>query len=270
MIKRAVSVCALCAALIGAAGGGTVVTARILDYERGFVFFTSGDGFRVAPGVAIVQYGTNAPAAAPHVRQYARVTFDAAGTVTKIEVSNAKLPAQGDLSAVRRFAVSLSTPAPNPELDNPRKATCRVQAGKRVVVTFNVEVPATTQITDPVYMTSDQSGWNPLAYRLNRVDALHYRTTLALLSGTMLNFLFDRGSSRSIQVGENGIEAPPYALCIGDADAQAIAKRVYRWGDETNTGGLPIPQTMPTPFNPAPFPNLPSPPPGPVHTSLPY
>lgn len=251
----------LCVVFLGAAGGGTVVTARILDYERGFIFFTTGDGFRVAPGVSIVRYGSGAPAGTPHVRQYARVTFDDSGVVTKIELSDAKLAPQGDLSAVHRFSVALSTPVPNPELANPPKTICHVQGGKRVTVTFNIEVPASTKITDSVYMTTDQSAWNPQAYRLDRVDALHYRTTLRLLSGTILQYLFDRGSARSVQVGENGIEAQPYTLCVGDADAQAVGKRVYRWGDETATGTMPVPQTMPTPFNPAPFPNLPTPPP---------
>jgi len=250
----------LCVLLLAVTGTGTVVTARILDYERGFVFFTTGDGFRVSPNVQILQYGSNTAAPSPpRVRQYARVTFDDSGIVTKIEVSDRKLPAEGDLSAVHRYAVALSAPVPNPELAQPPPTTCRVQAGKKVVVTFNIEVPASTKITDQVYMTTDQSGWNPIAYHLDRVDALHYRAAMRFLSGTLLKYLFDRGSARSTQVGENGIEMTPYTLCVGDADAQVVGKRVYRWGDETPSGTLPVPQTMPTPFNPAPFPNLPTP-----------
>ncbi|MFN2450547.1 MAG: hypothetical protein ABR508_12290, partial [Candidatus Baltobacteraceae bacterium] len=84
-----------------------IVTAQLLDYEKGFVFFTTGDGFRVAPNVQIT-----GPSPAP--REYARVTFADDGTVTRLEVSRAKLPAQGDLSQVHRFALALSTPAPNP------------------------------------------------------------------------------------------------------------------------------------------------------------
>ncbi|HEY9179629.1 MAG TPA: hypothetical protein VIO32_02855, partial [Candidatus Baltobacteraceae bacterium] len=103
---------------------------------------------------------------------------------------------------------------------------------------------------------------------LDRVDALHYRTTLRLLSGTVMKYLFDRGSAASIQVAESGVEQPPSSLCVGQA-ALAVGARVFRWADETSSGTLPVPQTMPTPFNPAPFPNLPTPPPGPVHTALP-
>jgi hypothetical protein len=109
-------------------------------------------------------------------------------------------------------------------------------------------------------MTTDQSGWNPQAYRLTRVDALHYRTQVTFSSGTVLLYLFDRGSTQSIQLAQNGIEQSPYPLCIGDADVQSAARQVYHWGDEVGTGTLPIPQSMPTPFNPAPFPNLPTPP----------
>lgn len=253
----------LCIALLGASGASTVVTARILDYERDYVFFTTGDGFHVAPNVSIVRYGTDSPAAQPpHVRQWARVTFDDAGTVTKIELSDTKLPAQGDLAAVHRFAVALSSPVPNPELAAPPTGTCHPVGGKYVVVTFDVEVPPSTKVGDQVYMTTDQSGWNPQAYHLQRVDALHYRTTLRLLSGTLLQFLFDRGSARSVQVAESGIEQKPYEMCVGNYDVKVEHAQVYRWGDETPAGALPVPQTMPTPFNPAPFPNLPTPPPG--------
>lgn len=258
MIKRVVAA-ALGIVLLCATGAGTVVTAKILDYERGYIFFTTGDGFRVSPNVQIVQYGSAQPAASqPRVRQYARVTFDDSGVVTKIELSDSKLPLQGDLSAVRRFAVALSTPAPNPELANPPKILCQVQAGKLVTVTINVEVPPSTKITDNVYMTTDQSGWNPQAYHLDRVDALHYRTTLRLLSGTVLRYLFDRGSAASMQVAQSGVEQAPQTLCVGDAPI-AAGPRVFRWADETSAGTLPVPQTMPTPFNPAPFPNLPQP-----------
>lgn len=238
------------------AASGTVVTAQILDYEKGYVFFTTGDGFKVAPNVVIV----NGPVIPP---RYARVTFDAAGTVTKIEVSRTKLPPEGDLASIHRYVIALSPPQPNPDLAQPPKGgLCgRTQGGKRVLVAITVEVPPSTRLTDSVYMTTDQSGWNAQAYKLDRVDALHYRTVMMLNSGTELHVLFDRGSTQSIQVGENGIEQKPFLLCIGDSDVQAWNARVYRWGDETAAGTLPVPQTMPTPYNPAPFPNLPTPPP---------
>ena len=243
---------ALC--MIAAAAAGTVVTAQILDYEKGYVFFTTGDGFKVAPDVVIV----NGPPGPP---SYARVTFDANGTVTRIEVSHTKLPPEGDLASIHRYAIALSPPQPNPELAPHRSLDrcARTRGGKLVAISITVQVPPSTGLTDQVYMTSDQSGWNPQAYKLDRIDGLHYRTQLKLYSGTVMHVLFDRGSTQSVQVGENGIEEKPYLLCIGDEDAQAFTRTVYRWGDETAGGTLPVPQTFPTPYNPAPFPNLPTP-----------
>ena len=57
-----------------------LVTAQLLDYQGGYVFFTTGDGFRVSPSIAIVDYASGKPAGTPQPREYARVTFDPAGT----------------------------------------------------------------------------------------------------------------------------------------------------------------------------------------------
>jgi hypothetical protein len=263
-MKKVLSLTALGALIFciaAAAATGPVVTAQILDYEKGYLFITTGDGFKVAPDVVVV----NGPAMPP---RYARVTFDTAGVVTRIEVSAKRLPAEGDLSAIHRYAIALSPSQPNPELATPPKSKCIAQGGKRVLVSISVEVPPTTGVTDNVYMTTDQSGWNPQAYKLDRVDALHYRIVMTLNSGTIMHVLFDRGSAQSIQVGENGLEQQPYQLCIGDSNEQLFTRTVARWGDESSGGTLPIPQTMPTPFNPAPFPNLPTPP-RPQPTALP-
>jgi hypothetical protein len=242
-----------------AQAGTVVVTAQILDYQNGYVFITTGDGFRVSPNLAIVAYNSAKPAGPPQPRQYARMTFDPTGTVIKIELSNSKVAPEGDLASVRHFAIALSTPAPNPDLV-PRTSISpcsNVRPGRSVTLNITVEVPPTTQLVDTVYMTTDQSGWNAQAYRLDRRDALHYRTQLKLLSGTALHVLFDRGSIQSIQVGQNGIEQDPYTICIGDEDAQTFTKTIYHWADQQAGASLPIPQTMPTPYNPAPFPNLP-------------
>lgn len=254
-MKRIGPALVLTLALIGAASGATTVTGQVLDYEKGYLFFTTGDGFKVAQNATV----ENGP---PQTRDYARVTFDPNGTITDIQVSHKKLPPEGDLSAVHRFAVALSTPAPNPDLNQPQTGSLcsRTQGGKLVGITIAVQVPPNTPLTGTIYMTTDQSGWNPQAYRLDRVDALHYRTTLRLYSGTTMQVLFDRGGMQSIQVAENGIEQKPYTLCIGDEDAQAFRVHVYRWADDQGTQAQSVPMTFPTPYNPAPFPNLPTPP----------
>lgn len=241
--------------LLGAANAGqsTVVTAQLLDFEKGYVFFTTGDGFHVAPDVTIV----NGPAVA---RRYARVTFDASGVVTKIEISKAKLPPEGDVASLHRYAVALSPAQPNPDLAPAAglDRCSRTRPGKMVALSVTIQVPPTTPLTDTVYMTSDQSGWNYQAYRLDRIDALHYRTLLKMYSGTEMHVLFDRGGAQSVQVQENGIDQAPYMLCIGDEDAQAFTRTVYRWADQQAAALPAVPQAMPTPYNPAPFPNLPS------------
>jgi hypothetical protein len=251
-----------------AQAGTVVVTAQVLDFQNGYVFITTGDGFRVSPNLAVVAYNTAKPAGPPQPRQYARMTFDPAGTVIKIELSNSKIAAEGDLAAVRHFAIALSTPIPNPDLA-PRTSISpcsNVRPGRSVILNITVEVPPSTPLADTIYMTSDQSGWNAQAYRLDRSDSLHYRTQLKLLSGTVLHILFDRGSMQSIQVGQNGIEQTPYPICIADEDAQTFTKTIYHWADQQAGASMPIPQTMPTPYNPAPFPNLP---PQPRPTSAP-
>ncbi len=226
------------------------------------MFFTTGDGFRVAPTVVIVDYKTAASVGEPAAREYGRITFDQTGTVVKIELSRVKLAPEGDLAALRRFAVALSSPTPNSDLAQQKSnAPCaNVRPGKSVTLNITVQVPPITPLTDTVYMTTDQSGWNAQAYRLDRRDALHYRVQLKLLSGTVLHLLFDRGSMQSIQLGQNGIEQDPYMICIGDEDAQTFTKTIYHWADQQTGASLPIPQSMPTPYNPAPFPNLPTPP----------
>jgi len=249
-----------------AQAGTVVATAQVLDYQNGYIFITTGDGFRVSPNLTIVTYNTAKPAGPPQPRQYTRMTFDQTGTVTKIELSNSKVAPEGDLAAVRHFAIALSTPAPNPDHE-PRlniSPCSNVRPGRSVTLNITVEVPPSTPLVDTVYMTTDQSGWNAQAYRLDRRDALHYRTQLKLLSGTVLHLLFDRGSMQSVQVGQNGIEQDPYTICIGDEDAQTFTKTVYHWADQQAGASHQIPLTMPTPYNPAPFPNLPTPQPRPT------
>lgn len=245
-----------------------VATAQLLDYQKGFVFITTGDGFRVAPGVQIVDAATNKPLTAmPAPRDYARLAFAADGTVSVIALSKHKLPAEGDLAQLHKFAISLSTPAPNPELASAPKGTCSFEGAPHLVpVRFVVQVPPSTQPTDNVYMSTDQSAWNPQAYRMNRVDALHYATTLKFMSGTDVAYLFDRGTTQSFPRAQNGLEQEPFHLCVRMSTVLSVTRVVYHWGDETSSNSVPAPQTQPTPFNPAPFPNLPGATPNPHPT----
>ncbi len=106
------------AILLVAAGASTiVVSGQLLAYQDGYVFFTSGDGFRVAQNVVIHDAKTGgATPIHPAPRIWARATFDASGTVTELDLSRDPLPAQGNFADVTHFAVALSSPIPNPDL----------------------------------------------------------------------------------------------------------------------------------------------------------
>jgi len=246
------------------------VTGQILDFEKGFVFFTTGDGFRVAPNVEILDLTDGHPSArTPHPRDYARVTFDAAGEVTEIELTANVLPNQMTYLPLQKFAVALSPPAPNPDLALPTpqpgsRGILNTFTGKLVLVGFTVEVPQETPLTDNVYLMTDQSGWNPQAIRMDRIDALHFRIVRRIASGTHFKYLYTRGSLATEERARDRLEATPRDFVVYDADTKTIPDVVYSWADQNGPGGFQIPTSIPTPFNPAPFPNLP-PRPQPTH-----
>lgn len=200
-----------------------IVSGQLLDFERGFVVLSDGDAFRTAANVRVE--------GAPQAGRYARLTFDDSGVVVRIEAANRPLTASPP-AAAHRFAVALSPETANPDLSPLRAGPCgKTRAGRVVGITVTVEVPPQTPTLDAVYMTSDQSGWDPQAYRLDRIDALHYRTTLQASSGTVMRVLFDRGSMQSVQLAQNGLDQTPYVLCVADEDVQAFSRIVYRWAD---------------------------------------
>jgi hypothetical protein len=257
------------ASLLVAAGPSIVVTGQLLAYQGGYVFFTTGDGFHVSSDVSIKDAKTGgATTLKPLPRIWARATFDATGTVTELDLSRAPLPPQGSFADVARFAVALSTPVPNPDLlqnvatpppGQPETvAAARHFSGRPVLVTFIVQVPPYTPFTSSVYITTDQSGWNAQAIPMDRVDALHYEITRRYNSGTIFRYLYDRGSLQSQEVAQNGLARTPRDLVVTDADVRVIRDTVYAWQDSgPGQVNQPQPQVMPTPYNPAPFPNLP-------------
>jgi hypothetical protein len=256
------------ATLFLGAGSTIVVSGQLLAYQDGFVFFTTGDGFRVAPDIVLRDAKTGgATTIRPAPRIWARATFNAAGTVTELDLSRSPLPPQGSFDDVTRFAVALSTPAPNPDLI-PNGAPAPEPgvtippgahfSGKPVLVTFIVQVPPNTSLTSTVYITTDVSGWNAQAIPMDRTDAMHYQITRRINSGTIFRYLYDRGSFQSEETAQNGLNRAPRSFVVEDADVLTRRDSVYAWQDQTSGGASPPqPQVMPTPYNPAPFPNLP-------------
>ena len=264
MMRATAAACAalLCIFLIAAAPT-TVVTGQLLAYQDGYVFFTTGDGFRVSPAVAIRDAATGgATTIVPGPRVFARATFDATGTVVELDLSHSALPAQGNFDEVGRFAVVLSSPVPNPDLAAPTAQTRSVPdtrhfSGRPVLVTFTVQVPPNTPLNASVYITTDQSGWNAQAIPMDRIDGLHYQITRRINSGTIFRYLYDRGSFQSQEVSQNGLQRTPRQVIVSDADVRSIRDTVYAWVDTTAGNINAVPNGMPTPYNPAPFPNLP-------------
>jgi hypothetical protein len=264
-MRRIAPAIALVAIVLTAAGPSIVVSGQLLAYQEGYVFFTTGDGFHVAPNVVLRDAQTNRPTAiVPAPRIWARATFDASGTVTELDLSRSPLPQEGSFDDVARFAVTLSPTVPNPDLLPPSPgpgATVGAlpihYSGKPVLVTFKVQVPPNTPFTATVYITTDASGWNAQAIPMDRIDALHYQIVRRLNSGTIFRYLYDRGSFQSVEIAENGLQREPRRVVVPDADVKDVNDRVYAWIDSGNGGYSQSPTGLPTPYNPAPFPNLP-------------
>ena len=224
-------------------------TGQILDDRNGFVFFTTGDGFRLAPGVKIDDARTGGSTTLlPTTRTYARATFDATtGSVVELGLATHRLPDETSYETIKKFAVALSTPFVNPDLKGGEGLS-----GKPVLVTFTVEVPSKTPFADPVYVATDTSGWSATAIRMNRIDALHYRVTRPFSSGTRFLYRYTRGSWRSAERGQNGLEVPPRPFVVVNADVKSKSDIVYSWGD-SDPFAPDLGQAVPTPFNPVPF-----------------
>lgn len=231
-------------------------SGQLLDVQKGFVFFTTGDGFRIAADARISDIKTGGPTnLKAFTGVFARATFDeSSGRIVQLELSKERLPAAASFETVKRFAVSLSTPAPNPDLA-PAASAGRQYNGKQVTVTFTVLVPPSTPLTDSVYISTDQSQWNPFAIRMDRIDGLHYRVTREIASGTMFHYRYTRGSFQTTERGRDGLEMAPRSLTIPDLDIKRKDDTVYHWSDESGTSqGLTPTTVLPTPFNPRPFP----------------
>jgi hypothetical protein len=247
-----------------------VATGQILDAQQGFVFFTTGDGFRIDKNAALLDYRTKAPTTQRiRPRMYARATFDAAtGHIEVLELSAKAVPPEGDLNSVRRFAIVASPVKPNPDLGaaptpaagkpaNGRVVSREPLTGAPVLVTFTVQVPPSTPFADVVYISTDLSGWNAQAIRMDRIDALHYRVVRKLSSGTVFYYRYTRGSLATAERGQNGLEGAPRHLEILNLDVKDKDDIVYHWGDESLSGQAGNPLAVPTPYNPNPFGNLP-------------
>ena len=95
---------------------------------------------------------------------------------------------------------------------------------------------------------------------MDRIDAYRFRFTRDFASGTRFAYRYTRGSWQSADVGENGLEAPVHLFVVREVDALRRSDIVYHWSDQNPAAPQAGPESIPTPFNPAPFRNLPAPP----------
>jgi len=248
--------------LIAAATAPVTITGQLLAYQDGYVFFTTGDGFKLAPNVTILDEQTQKPTThAPVPRDYARAVFNESGQVIEIDIASKPYPVGPLPESAQAFAVAASSPYPDPDLAHApptsRNGVIERFTGKPVLVHFSVQVPPTTPLNAQVFIATDQSDWNPEAIAMDRVDALHFVVIRRIASGTILHYLYTRGSLQTEEVGPNGLSMRPRELVVSDSDSDSTNGVVAAWADTNSHGLLSQPSVFPTPYNPAPFPNLP-------------
>lgn len=254
-------------------GPVTQFSGELLDVQKGYVFFSTGDAFKLAPDARFVNYDTHQPfTQTPLPRMYAKAIFNDSGQITELDItSKHTLPIEASYgSDAHKFAVAISSPVPNTDTWPPALGSSALNnshialTGKVVAVRFVVEVPPTTPLADPVYLCTDVSGWNPQGTRMERIDAIHYAVTLPLRTGTSFAYKYTRGSWQTEERGRTGIEEKPRrfflgASPVGEPDTQVKDDVVYNWADYNPAGtGQVQPGATPTPFNPNPF-NYPTP-----------
>jgi hypothetical protein len=226
-------------------------SGQILDLRKSFVFFTTGDAFRLAPDYKVVDAaGTGPTALHPTTLTYAQASFDAGnGAVVQLALSRRPFPPEASYETIKHFAVAVSTPFANPDLAQNKEG----YDGKPVLVVITVQVPPQTPFTDSVYIATDTSGWSPTAIKMDRVDALHYRVSTTFTSGTKLVYRYTRGSWPSSERGENGLQITHNAI-VPNVDVKRLADTVYAWADQSlnNVNPAGVSGTA-TPYNPIPF-----------------
>ena len=221
---------ALTIAWTAPAGAQQTASGTFLALQGGYLFLTTGKSYPALPNATVKDAAGAVAAGPPPFGATVSLALDATGHVQTITLA--------------ATSTSSKAPAAGP---TPRA----------VGITFTVRVPETTGLNDVVYLTSGESNWNPLAVRMDRVDAQHFRATITVTPGAHFRYLYTRGNSPTLERGANGLERVPRILTVADEGPHLIDDTVEHWGDELGTGLLPAPQSTPTPYNPAPFPNLP-------------
>jgi hypothetical protein len=242
--------------------GYVAYSGRLLDLQQGFVFFSSGDGFQMAPTAKIVDAVTGGPTTIkPAPRVYAKATFDkATKQVVQLALSHKPIAGGTQLADVQGFAEQASPTTANPDLaPHPglldRGAT---GTGRDIPVVITVQVPQTTPLDADVYIATDVSTWNPRAIRMDRIDASHYRLRTSFKVGTIIFYKYTRGDWNTAERTPTGLDGDPHKLDLSHTNANVanFDDTVEHWADDNLGNGniQPGPQGIPTPYNPGSLP----------------
>jgi hypothetical protein len=250
----AVCAIALCALALPSFAQGQLLrfTGQLLDVRDGHVFFTTGDSFTLAPDYRVADYDTGKPTALkPRAKLFARAVIDPASKqVVELDLTAKHLPPDAQYASVAQpLNATKPTSQVAPEIVGPGLT------GREVAVAFVVTVPPTTPLNSDVYISTDASGWNPQAIKMDRIDGQRYRAVRRFASGTKFAFRITRGSWNSVELGNDGLQPPPHQYLTKEVDAQEIPVTVFAWSDDRgNVPQAAQPGAVPTPFNPNPFP----------------
>jgi hypothetical protein len=250
-------------------------TGQLLDIVKGYAYFSTGDAFKIQSAVRVVDYYSGvATTVAPKTKTYAKATLDkASGTIIELAITSKPLKTSATYNDVayndlhQKYVVVKSSAVPAPELSGQV-----YHSGKSVLVTFYVEVPASTPLSDSVFITTDVSNWTPNEIRMDRIDAQHFRLTRNYPSGTKFAYRYTRGSWNQVERGPDGLEPRPRTYDVKEADVQRQDDVISFWSDQNASQQQVGPDSIPTPFQPRPFNGLPSknPPTRPVVTPGPH
>ena len=227
-------------------------TGQLLDVRAGYVYFTTGDAFKLGTAARIADYDTGKPTTLqPRAKLFARAVIDpATRAVVELDLTKRHLPTDVAYAAAAQYAATKSVTERAPEIVG-QKVT-----GREVPVAFQVIVPPSTPLNAEIYISTDASGWNPQAIKLDRVDGTRYRAVRRLASGTKFFFKVTRGTWNAVEVGQNGLEVAPHPYFTSESDSQSAQAYVYGWSDTRANSAPQVaqPGAIPTPFNPNPFP----------------
>lgn len=210
-----------------------VASGQIVDFERGYIVFATGDAFKLDPAARITDIKTGtAPSYAIVPGVFGTITIDqSTALVTDVRTSPDPLAEGIRIAQIPRALVSVaSSPKPNPDLAPPPE-TLRSQLSSAVRVTIDVEVPPETPLTDDIYITTDSSGWNAQAIKMQRINGRHFRIQVDLKGGTQFRYLFTRGSWQSVERARSGLARDPRTLYVPGGDSMVLDTTVYRWAD---------------------------------------